>query len=83
MKKIIRLQKRKIYYIRVNVEAARYFFANLQNNKNAKEYFLNRGIKEETIKRFGLGYAYDSWNGLNLSFKKKRILRMNLLLEAD
>ena len=49
-------RKKELLY-KVNVEAAKFFFSNLMNNQNAKEYFLNRGIKEETIKKFGLGYA--------------------------
>ena len=58
---------------RVNVEAAKFFFSNLMNNQNAKEYFLNRGIKEETIKKFGLGFANDSWNSLMFYLRKKGI----------
>lgn len=73
-------QKRHLFY-KVNVEAARFFFNNLRNSKDSKEYFLNRGIKEETIKRFGLGFAKDSWNSLIMHMKR---LGYNdeLLLEA-
>jgi len=73
-------QKRNLFY-KVNVEAARFFFNNLRNSKEPKEYFLNRGIKEETIKKFGLGFAKDSWNSLIIHMKK---LGYNdeLLLEA-
>lgn len=65
-------RKKDLLY-RVNVEAAKFFFSNLMNNQNAKEYFLNRGIKEETIKKFGLGYANDSWNSLMFYLRKKGI----------
>lgn len=65
--------KKKDLLYRVNVEAAKFFFSNLMNNQNAKEYFLNRGIKEETIKRFGLGFANDSWNSLMFYLRKKGI----------
>ena len=44
-------RKKELLY-KVNVEAAKFFFSNLMNNQNAKEYFLNRGIKEETIKKY-------------------------------
>ena len=65
--------KKKDLLYRVNVEAAKFFFSNLMNNQNAKEYFLNRGIKEETIKKFGLGFANDSWNSLMFYLRKKGI----------
>ena len=65
-------RKKELLY-KVNVEAAKFFFSNLMNNQNAKEYFLNRGIKEETIKKFGLGYANDSWNSLMFYLRKKGI----------
>lgn len=73
-------QKKELLY-KVNVEAARYYFANLQKNKIAKEYFLKRGIKEETIKRFGLGYSYDSWQGV-INYLKTKGYKDNILFEA-
>ena len=73
-------QKKDILY-KLNVETARYYFANLQRNKKAKEYFLNRGIKEETIKRFGLGYSQDSWQGL-INYLKSKGYKDNLMIEA-
>ena len=76
-----KLSRKKELLYKVNVEAARYYFANLQNNKSAKEYFFKRGIKEETIKRFGLGYSYDSWQGL-INYLKARGYNDNILFEA-
>lgn len=73
-------EKKEMIY-NVNVEAARFFFSNLINTKSSKEYFLNRGIKEETIKKFGLGYAKDSWNNLIFHLRKKGF-KDELLLEA-
>jgi len=73
-------RKKELLY-KINVEAARYYFANLQNNKTAKEYFLKRGIKEETIKRFGLGYSHDSWHGV-MNYLRTKGYRNDLLLEA-
>ncbi|AYE33347.1 DNA primase [Clostridium septicum] len=75
------ITKKKELLYNLNVEAARFFFRNLVNDNEAKEYFLNRGIKEETIKRFGLGFAKDSWNSL-LLYLKKRGFKEELLLEA-
>lgn len=62
-------ERKEILY-KVNVEAAKFFFSNLMNTPSAKEYFLNRGIKEETIKRFGLGFAKDGWNNLIFHLRK-------------
>lgn len=47
--------RNKVYEI--NIQAARYFYYNLSRNKTALEYFKNRGVTIETIKRFGLGYS--------------------------
>lgn len=74
------VKKKELLY-KINVEAARYFFSNLQRDKNAKEYFTNRGMKEVTIKRFGLGYAKDGWQNLRMYLKKKGFNEA-LMLEA-
>ncbi|HCW54626.1 MAG TPA: DNA primase [Clostridium sp.] len=76
-----KVSKKRDLLFKVNVEAARYFFANLQKTKMAKDYFLRRGIKEEVIKRFGLGYAFDSWHGL-INYLRNKGFRDDLLLEA-
>jgi len=76
-----RISKKKELLYKVNVDAARYYFANLQNFKIAKEYFLKRGMKEETIKRFGLGYSHDSWKGI-INFLRTKGYKDDLLLEA-
>lgn len=44
--------------------AVEYFQNNLKQNVQAREYFLKRGIKEETISEFRLGYSPESWDGL-------------------
>lgn len=75
------LTKKKELLYKVNVEAARFFFNNLMMSRESKEYFLNRGIKEITIKRFGLGYAKEGWNNLIYHLKRKGF-KEELLLEA-
>ena len=74
------LQKKELLY-RVNLEAGKFFFSNLMSNNTAKEYFLNRGIKLETIRSFGLGYANNSWNSLMDHLKRKNISEQ-LMIEA-
>ena len=79
-KKDKNLQKKELLY-KINQEAGKFFFSNLMANNTAKEYFLNRGIKLETIRRFGLGYANDSWNSLMNHLKRKNISEQ-LMIEA-
>ena len=75
------VEKKKSLMFKVNVEAARYFFANLQRNSTIKDYFLNRGIKEETIKHFGLGYAPDGWHNI-INYLKSKGYRENIIFEC-
>lgn len=57
--------KRKRVY-EMNKEAARFFHQVLMSDegKNALDYYLSRGYTPATIKKFGLGYAPDSWDKL-------------------
>ena len=48
----------------INREAARFFYKNLVDSKLAKDYLLKRNLSPSTIKKFGLGYAEDSWDSL-------------------
>ena len=50
----------------LNLRAAQQFTRNLFSSvgKDAREYLVNRGITEETIKQFRLGYAPDNWRSL-------------------
>ncbi|WP_024615097.1 DNA primase [Clostridium sp. Ade.TY] len=74
------VKKKKLLY-KVNVEAARYFFSNLQRDSKSKEYFSNRGIKDLTIKRFGLGYSKEGWQNLRY-YLNKRGFSDEIMLEA-
>lgn len=73
--------KRKELLYKVNVEAGRFFFSNLMSSRQSKDYFFNRGIKESTIRRFGLGYAKDGWSNLIYHLKRKGFSE-EILLEA-
>lgn len=76
-----KISRKKELLYKINVEAARYYFSNLQRNRTAKDYFLKRGIKEETIKRFGLGYSNDEWQGV-INYLRKKGYKNDFLLEA-
>lgn len=62
----------------INVEAARYFYDNLRKDKKASSYFTNRGIAEATMKKFGLGFSFDKWDGLLSYLKKKGYSELDL-----
>lgn len=66
-------------YFRLNREAAKYFYVTLQRNKRALSYIKKRDITDETIKRFGLGFAPDSWNSLMTYLKKIGYTELDLL----
>ena len=63
---------------KVNVEAARYFYDNLRKDKKAEAYFVNRGITQATMRKFGLGFSFDKWDGLLLYLKKKGYSELDL-----
>ena len=53
--------QKKIAYkkklLKINVEAAKFFYKNLIQSKECLNYLSKRGIENRTIKKFGLGYA--------------------------
>lgn len=66
------VDKKELIY-KINSEAARYFYQNLagEAGKDALAYLKNRGIKNSTIKMFGLGYAPEGWTNLIDYLKEK------------
>ncbi len=74
----VNYEKKKRLY-KLNTEAARLFYYNLRKNTNAQKYFLNRGINEKTLKKFGLGFSNDSWNDLLNTMKGKEFSELDLL----
>jgi DNA primase len=57
--------------------AARFYEVNL--NEPAKKYLRDRGLVEETIKTFRIGYAPDSFHALSEYLKKKGFTEPELL----
>lgn len=71
--------------LRVNIETARYFYSRLIKSGKPLEYLKNRGLDENTIKSFGLGYSLDAWNTLQKyleakGFKTATIYKAGLIL---
>ena len=71
--------------------ATRFFEKQLNESKSgetAKKYLLDRGIKEESIKRWRIGYAPDVWQSLSeflasRNYKKQEIEKAGLGLTSE
>lgn len=59
--------------LQINLEAARFFRDNLndESNKLPNSYLMNRKIQNQTIIKFGLGYAADKFDTLYKHLKSK------------
>ncbi len=67
------MAKRRRNILAMNREAARFFnnYLNSPEGKVGMDYFLQRGMRPNTIKKFGLGFAPDSWDMLLKYLKEK------------
>lgn len=63
--------KTRVYEI--NRESAKYFYSCLRSKfgTDALKYLTDRGMSEEMIKKYGVGYAPNSWNSLRNHLRKK------------
>jgi DNA primase len=82
----VKLNKDKLVTFEINKKAARYFFKNLLENKNALSYLEKRRISYKAIRQFGLGYSYDSWDRLykylkDESYTDEEIERTGLIVK--
>ncbi len=68
-----RYAQRKTRIYEMNRLAANFFYSNLVkgNDKKGLQYFVERGLTPQTIKKYGLGYASDSWDMLCTYLKSK------------
>jgi DNA primase len=48
----------------LTASVARFYAQNLARSARARDYLAGRGLTPETLERFGVGYASDSWNEL-------------------
>lgn len=72
-----------------NRQAARFYYSQLytEKGKNGLDYFRSRALKENTIRRFGLGYADGDSFSLckhlkSLGFKESELVAANLALKS-
>lgn len=75
------IKKKEI--LKINVEAARFFYEQLNNEKSikARQYLEKRKLNENTIRKFGMGYSTDEWDIL-YKHLKNRGYADELLLES-
>ena len=68
-----RTAEEKTRLLEINREAARYFRDVLISPEGEEgwRYLIDRGLHPNTIKRYGLGYAPDSWDSLRNHMLKK------------
>lgn len=68
-----RFAQRKTRIYEMNRLAANFFYLNLikGSDKSGLQYFAERKLSPATIKKYGLGYASDSWNKLCSYLKSK------------
>lgn len=70
-------EKDKLFSI---LEQATFFFQkNLSENKSAQEYLKKRGITDETIKNFRIGFAPDEWRELHDFLLSKNVTEKDML----
>lgn len=83
-----RSNKDKEELYEINRQAARFFFKALRERANpGYTYMKNRGISEETLNKFGIGYADEQWDSLykhllSLGFKEDKLMDLGLISKS-
>ncbi len=70
----------------INTEAARFYYKKLVNTTFAIDYHKNRGVLPEMIKEFGIGYADNSFELLNVlkgKFSKESLVESGIFIQKD
>jgi DNA primase len=80
--------KRDDSLFEVMEKVARFYADALQGNARAQEYLGRRGLEPDTLKRFGIGYAPDSWNEVLRRFgatetARRQLAECGLIIERD
>jgi DNA primase len=57
----------------------RHQLLNTPPGRQALDYLRSRGLKDDTIEAFGLGYAPNAWEALTSHFKSRRVSERELL----
>lgn len=80
------LSKKRRRILEINRESAKFFHSYMMSprGKTGLDYFINRGLTMNTIKRFGLGYAPNEWDMLlkhlkSLGFKPSEMVEAGVV----
>jgi len=67
------IARKKQELLRINVEAARFFYEQLNDKKNLapREYLTKRKVSGSIARKFGLGYSPEEWDALYNHLRKK------------
>lgn len=88
MEGVFRGNKDKDELYEINRQAARFFYKALREKANpGYTYMKNRGISEEILNKFGIGYADDSWDSLyqhltSKGFKESKLMELGLISKS-
>ena len=75
-------------FYEINRQAARFFYRALREKANpGYAYMQKRGITDEILNKFGIGYADDNWDSLyrhlkGLGYDEKTMMRLGLISES-
>ena len=69
-------------------KVARFYMDQLERDARATQYVRHRGLTSETLERFGIGYAPNSWNDVLRRFggteeARKQLAELGLIIERD
>ncbi|MCI6610394.1 MAG: DNA primase [Ezakiella sp.] len=72
----------------INRDAALYFMENIKDSRKAQDYLEKRKISKNSIVRFGIGFAKDSWDDMikhmkSLGYKEEDLVRANLIQKSE
>ncbi len=72
----------------MNLKVAKYYASVLPNDARAKEYVKKRGLTRDTIDKFMIGFAPNSWNEVLKRFgsseaDKRALLECGLIIERE
>ena len=78
-------------YLQVNEHALAFFKENLfasEEGRGALAYLKKRGLNQNTLEEFSMGYAPNAWDGLGMYLKKKgaspeKALELGLLIKNE
>jgi len=81
-------KKRLLEVMSLASEYYQYLLNKHQVGEEAREYLKRRGIRQETIKLYGLGYAPNQWQGvssflLKKGYKEEELLEAGMVIKSD